>query len=221
MKIIVAGGRVEADYVINSFKASNHVITIINNDKSYASYLAKRHERPVFAGDPTKIYVLDEAEINEADIFLALSEDDTDNYIMCKIAKNVFNIKKVVAIVRNPNNVQTFKDLGIDRVINATNLLVSHIANDTALTNLTRTISIDEEEKIVMVEVTISERFQFLDQAIKNIKMPSKFNVSCIFRDPKVIIPHGDTKIEKGDKLFIVTTKNDEDDVNKFFEKRL
>ncbi|MGA0351877.1 MAG: potassium channel family protein [Acholeplasmataceae bacterium] len=221
MKIIVAGGRVEADYVINSFKESNHTITIINPDKDYASYLASRHERPVFAGDPTKIYVLEEAEINNADIFLALSDDDTDNYIMCMTAKTVFGIKKVVAIVRNPNNVKTFKDLGIDRVINATNLLVTHIGNDTALTNLTRTISIDEDEKVVVVEIAINDDFPFIDQEIKDIKLPNRINVSCIFRDPVVIIPHGETKIKKGDKLLIVTSQDGKDDVNKFFEKRL
>ena len=221
MKIVVAAGRVEADYVINSFKDSNHSITIINPDRDYASYLATRHELPVFAGDPTKIYVLEEAEIKHADMFLALSDDDTDNYIMCMTAKTVFDIKKVVAIVRNPNNVKTFKKLGIDRVINATNLLVSHIANDTALTNLTRTTSIDEEEKVVVIEVMINDDFAFLDKELKNIKLPNKYNISCIFRDPIVIIPDGNSKIKRGDKLLIVTAQSDKESVIKFFEKRL
>lgn len=221
MKIILAGGHSEADYVINSFKESNHDITIINPDREYASYLSTRHEMPVFFGDPTKIYVLEEAEIKGADIFLALSEDDTDNYVMCMIAKNVFDIKKVVAIVRNPNNVKTFKDLGIDRVINATNLLVSHIANDTALTNLARTISLDEDDKVMVVEILINDDFPYVEQELKDIKLPNKINVSCIFRDPVTIIPRGDTKIKKGDKLLIVTTPIDKDGVIKFFEKRL
>ena len=221
MRIIIAGGQVEADYAVNSFKSSKHSLTIINPDKNYASYLSTRHELPVFAGDPTKIYVLEEAQINDADIFLALSDSDTDNYIMSLMAKNVFKVKKVIVIVRNPNNVSTFKDLGIDRVINATNLLVSNLENDATLTNLTRTFSIGEENKVVLVEILINEDFPFVEQELQNIKIPKTINVSAIFRDPTVIIPHGETKIKKGDKLIIVTTPNDKDGVLKFFEKRL
>jgi trk system potassium uptake protein TrkA len=87
MKIILAGGRLEANFIINEFKKSNHQLIIINPDKEFAKYLSAHHDLPVFAGDPTKIYVLEDAQIKDADVFIALSENDTDNYIMSMSAK--------------------------------------------------------------------------------------------------------------------------------------
>lgn len=95
MKIILAGGHLEADFIINEFKKSNHQITIINPDIDFAKYLSAHHDLPVFAGDPTKIYVLDDAQIHEADVFIALSENDTDNYIMSVTAKIYSTSKKL------------------------------------------------------------------------------------------------------------------------------
>jgi Trk K+ transport system NAD-binding subunit len=41
-----------------------------------------------------------------ADVLIALSDSDTDNYITCITAKKLFNIKKTVSKVRNPKNVE-------------------------------------------------------------------------------------------------------------------
>ena len=219
MKIILAGGHLEADFIINEFKKSNHQIIIINPDIDFAKYLSAHHDLPVFAGDPTKIYVLEDAQIHEADVFIALSENDTDNYIMSMTAKNLFGIKKVVCIVRNPNNVKVFKSLGVDRVINATNYLVQNIHNDAAIQQLSRTISLDDEDKIVVVEIQVQPTFSFLNQFIEDIHFPTNINISCVFRDPLPIIPKGDTMIKEGDKLLIVTTPVEKDKVVRFFEK--
>lgn len=219
MRIIIAGGRVEADFVINALIKSNHTLTIINADLSYAEYLSTKYDVAVFAGDPTKIYVLEDAEIHKSDIFLALSDDDTDNYTMCQAAKNLFKVERVIAIVRNPNNVYVFKELGIDRVINATNLLVMNIENDTNVNQITRQLSLNDDQ-VVVLEVTVDTQPLILNKKIMDIDFPSNINISLIIRDGKHIVPRGFNLILENDKLIVITTSDEKVKVLSFFEKR-
>jgi trk system potassium uptake protein len=219
MKIIIAGGHVEADFVIGEFKRLNHQITIINSDINYATMLSKKYNLPVFAGDPSKIYVLEDAQIQHADVFIALSENDTDNYVMSLSAKRLFDVKKVITIVRNPQNVKIYKTLGIDSVINATNLLVQSIQNESAFEQLSKTISL-EDDKIIVVEIHVDDDYLYKDQTLSEIVFPTNVNISCIFRDPLVIIPKGSTRIKSNDKLIVVTTPSEKDNVISFFEKK-
>lgn len=219
MRVVIAGGKVEADFVINALNEQHYSLTIINPDRSYAEYLSTKYDLPVFAGDPTKIYVLEDAEVHKSDIFLALADDDTDNYVMCQAAKKLFNIDRVIAIVRNPNNVQVFKELGIDRVINATSLLVMNIENDTKINQITRQLSINDDQ-IVILEVNLDDESLIINKKIMDIDFPSNVNISLIIREGNQIVPRGFNQILSGDKLIIVTSVEEKSKVLSFFERR-
>jgi trk system potassium uptake protein TrkA len=219
MRVVIAGGKVEADFVINALNEQHYSLTIINPDRNYAEYLSTKYDLPVFAGDPTKIYVLEDAEVHKSDIFLALADDDTDNYVMCQAAKKLFNIDRVIAIVRNPNNVSVFKELGIDRVINATSLLVMNIENDTKINQITRQLSINDDQ-IVILEVNLDDESLIINKKIMDIDFPSNVNISLIIREGNQIVPRGFNQLLSGDKLIIVTSFEEKLKVLSFFERR-
>ncbi|WP_027626075.1 potassium channel family protein [Clostridium lundense] len=69
-----------------------------------------------------------EAGIEKADVFLALTPDDNKNIVACRIAKDIFSVKKVIARVSNANIENMYKALGIETV-NPISLAVSTIEN--------------------------------------------------------------------------------------------
>jgi trk system potassium uptake protein len=219
MRIIIAGGKHEADYIIKMFKEEHHKLTVINPDKQFAEYISSENDVEVFNGDPTKAYVLEDVDAYNADILISLSAMDTDNYITCITAKKVFNVKKTVSIVRNPKNVDIFKRLGVDSVISSTYVLGQMIKNESTVENILKTLSF-EDEKIVMIEISIDPKAVLIGKRIKDIKFPTNINISCIFRDPHVIIPQGDTMIKEDDRLIIVTTPNEQETIIDFIQKR-
>ncbi|MBE0700371.1 MAG: NAD-binding protein, partial [Acholeplasmataceae bacterium] len=156
MKIIIAGGKHEADFIVSMFKEEKHQLIIINQDRQFAEYISTHNDVAVFPGDPTKAYVFSDSNAENADLVIALSEKDTDNYIICMTAKKMFNVKKSISIVRNPKNVELFKTLGVDSVISGTYLLGQMIKNESSLESIIKTLSI-EDEKIVMIELGIEE----------------------------------------------------------------
>ena len=219
MKIVIAGGKHEADFIVSKLKKEHHQLIVINQDRDFATYISANNDIDVFPGDPTKAYTLSDAEAQNADVLLALSDNDTDNYITCITAKKLFNIKKTVAKVKNPKNVELFKRLGIDSVISSTYLLAQTILNESSVENIIKTLSI-EDEKIVMIEIGVEEEYAIVNKRLMDIRFPSNINISCIFRDPHVIIPKGDTLIKENDKLIIISTPNDQDEIVEFIQKR-
>ena len=66
MKIVIAGGKAKADYLIRLLNGKGHQLIVINDDLEFCTYLSQAHQIPVVHGDPCKLYVLDEAKMKGA-----------------------------------------------------------------------------------------------------------------------------------------------------------
>ena len=209
MKIVVAGGNSAAEYIIRNFKSRSNTLTIINTESEDAHQIVKDNKVPVFFGDPSKRFVLQDANVENADIFIAVGNNDADNYVACLLAKKSFGVKKCICIVQNPNNVEIFKTLGIDSVISSTQLLISSITSESSLEKLIKTMSF-EDDKIVLTEVVIKSAYAIAHKHIADIAFPKEGSIACIYRNPRVIIPNGQTLIMPKDKLMFVSAPNDQ-----------
>lgn len=219
MRIVIAGGNQEADFLIKSFKADHHDLQVINPNKDTADYLSTSNDVPVFLGDPAKIYTLSDARIHGADVLIALCEHDADNYVICAFAKKLFKVKKCVCIVQNPKNVSLFRRLDIETVISSTYLLGQTIRRESALEQMIRTLTI-EDEKIVVIEISVASDFAIVGKKIMDIKFPKNINISCIFRDPEIIIPMGSTAIEANDKMIVVAKPSEQNEIIAFLKQK-
>ncbi|MCF7924761.1 MAG: TrkA family potassium uptake protein [Candidatus Izimaplasma sp.] len=219
MKIVIANGRHEADFMIKKFKQDNHKLVVINSDLEFGKYISSSNHIPVLNGDTTKSYTLEDAGIHDADVLISLSSDDIENYVTCVTAKKIFNVKRTVSVVRNPKRVDLFKQLGIDSVICSTYLLGESIKYETLVESITKTLSL-ENDKIVITEIQIDQEFSIANKIIKNIDFPPRINISCIFRDPDVIIPNGNSEIKPGDKLIIVSTPDEQENITEFIKNK-
>lgn len=210
MKIVIAGGNHEADYIIGMYKNGNNELIVINGNYETCRYLSEKNGIQVINADPSKPNQLKDADCENADLLIALSDDDINNYVVCKTAKKLLNIKKCIAIVSNPKKVSTFKKLGVDSVISSTYLLAEQIKNESSIEDLIKTLTL-EDNKIVIFEVTISENNRVCDKKLSELNMSSYASISCVYRAEKAIIPNGDTVLMPGDKVLTVTTKEYED----------
>ena len=159
MKVVIVGGRHEADYIISMYNNKKNDLIVINQDEDVCRYLSAQNNIPVMRGISTRQSDLHLAGAENADLFIALAENDHENYVACKLAKKVFGAKRCIAAVINPKNVDAFRSLGIDSVLSATYLLGEQIRNAASIENLIRTLSLENDE-IVMS----SEKGHMLDQ---------------------------------------------------------
>lgn len=205
MRIVIVGGYNKADFLIDSLLKKNHKLVVVNEDKDYSEYLSMKYDISVVCGDPCKQYLLEEAEIDDFDILISLMEKDQDNFAICQTAKKIYNIKKVVCIVTDPKNVDIFKKLGLDTVISATYSISKLIEQASTIESLMNTLAL-ENEKIIMSEILIDKNYLSVGKKLAEIVFPENAIISCILRNNSMIVPNGSTVIEFGDKLFIIST---------------
>mgnify|MGYP002523689375 CR=1 FL=1 len=218
MKIVICDGKHEADYIINMFHSRHNELIIINSSKSFANMITKKYHLPVIVGETYKLPILELAHIEKADVLIALNEKDADDFVTCKLAKDVFHVKKTICTVNNPKNVELYKSLGIDSVVSSTYFLGNTVKAESSIETLIKTMSL-EDDKIVMTEIMVDPKFDIANKKIMDISFPKFANISCIYRKPNVIIPNGQTIILPKDKLVVVSTNTDQKKVIDFVKK--
>ncbi|MEG0468998.1 MAG: TrkA family potassium uptake protein [Longicatena sp.] len=216
MNIVVAGGRNKADFLIASLLEKKHHVTVINDESEYCDYLSKKHNIPVVVVNPCKEYVLEEAEIYDADILIALRPTDPDNLAICQMAKRIFHVKKVVATVSNPKNVMIFKKLGVNTAISATYTISKIIEQASTVKNLVNSLSLAHED-IVLNELLLTDTCKLVGKKLKDITLPQQCIICCVLRNVEMIVPNGDTLLEAFDKVMVLSRSNQQDEVFDLF----
>lgn len=216
MKIIISEGSSKADFLLKIFQKRNCKLIIINSDRMICEYLTNQTDTPIFFGDPTKHYVLHEADIKNADIFISLSESDEINYVSCQLAKKAFHVKKTISSVSNPKNVEIFEKLGIDTALSSTYLVAKVIEKETLSNDIYQLLNIDNDD-VTLTKIKLDENSHYINLQLKNTKLPININISCLLRDNQIIIPNGDTTLLSGDILYIITKSETLEQLNKLF----
>ena len=219
MKIVIADGLHEADYLIDLFNTKKNDLVVINENEDACRYLSVNNEIPVVKGRCTRKTDLVEAGAENCDLFIALSDDDYKNYVACKTAGQLIGAKRCVARVANPKNVSVFKELGIDIVVCSTYLLGEYIHNLTSIENMINILSL-EDEKVIITEIRITDDLQVQGKTLKEINISEMGTVSAIIRNGKTIVPNGHTSIETNDKILIVTTEESRDKIVDIFKRK-
>jgi len=207
VRVVLAGGRQKADFLISLLLEKGFELTVINEDKTYCEYLAEKYGIPIFRGKPERLFILNEANIYGADILISLMNYDSDNFAVCQAARKLFNISRIVATVSSPKNVDVFKRLGINTVVSATYTVSTIIEQASVVGDIVNTLSLDDE-KVVISRITVKEDSPVLGKQIMDITFPNNVIISCIIRDTGVTVPNGQTLINLGDKLMIISDKS-------------
>ena len=219
MKIVITDGMHEADYIIGMYNTRENDIIVLNESEEACKYLSVSNGIPVMKGKCTRETDLREAGAEDADLFIALSKNDMNNYVACKTAKMLLGVKKCIATVVNPKNVEMFKKLGVDSVISSTYMLGESIRNAASIESLMKTLSL-EDSQVVIMEIGITENLRVCNKTLKELNISNLSTVSMITRNQKSIIPNGNTMLMKDDKVLVVTTEENRETITSVFQRK-
>jgi len=128
MKILLAGDSKQSWNIINALLDKQHHITVINADIAYCQQLADQYEEIVIHnGDSTKLLILEELNVKKFDMVIAMSLNDSENFVICELCKIFFYIHNTAAIINCPRNTDIFRKLGVDTVIDTNTFILSFI----------------------------------------------------------------------------------------------
>jgi len=123
MYIIIVGAGKVGYFLAKRLCASKHTVSIVEKDKDTCETIAKELEALVVNGDGCDPEILEEAGAKRADVVAAVTGDDEDNLIICQLAKELFNAKRTVGRVNNPDNERVFSELDIDVPVDSTMII--------------------------------------------------------------------------------------------------
>jgi trk system potassium uptake protein len=116
MHVVIMGcGRVGAR-LAKLLVNAGHEVTVLDRDVSAFDRLGSEFSGTTIVGDGTDVDVLQQAGIERADAFAAVTQGDNRNIMASQIAKHIFNVSRVVTRIYDPIRQDTFQTLGLDAI---------------------------------------------------------------------------------------------------------
>ena len=213
--LIVGGGNIGFNLAKNLEESLDAVrVKIIEKNKERAEFLANElNNSIVINGDALDEEVLAEANLEEAETVLALTNDDEDNLMVSvlveKFAKDEKDVddKRTMALINKPNYSLLQNSLKIDDLIdprmNTVSSILKHVHKGTIETAYT--IMHGEYE---VIEAEIIETSELINKELKNSNLPDEIRIGAVLRQEKVIIPRSNFIFQKDDKVVFLSKKD-------------
>lgn len=216
MYIVIAGGGKIGYYLVKTLQQYKHKIAVIERQKDLCEKIANQLNVCAINGDGTNIEHLTECEVNEADIFIAVTGKDEDNLIACQLAKRNFGVRRTIARVNNPKNITVFEKLGVDIAVSSTSIIADLIEQEVDFSGM-KTLMKLKDGKVALSEVIITTTSPVCNKSLKQINLPKDCVLISVIRGDSVIIPKGETFLLDGDYIIAASSIKDQQDLKNFF----
>jgi trk system potassium uptake protein TrkA len=213
--LIVGGGNIGFNLAKNLEESLDAArVKIVEKDKERSEFLANELNNTIIInGDALDEEVLIEANLEEAETVLALTNDDEDNLMVSvlveKFAKDDKKIddKRTMALINKPNYSLLQNSLKIDDLIdprmNTVSSILKHIHKGTIETAYT--ILNGEYE---VIEAEIIETSELINKELKNSNLPEEIRIGAVLRYDKVIIPRSNFVFQQDDRVVFLAKKD-------------
>lgn len=204
MNIVIIGGGKVGYYLTKTLLSYRHKVTVIETKLHLCKKLADELNIPVFHGDATKYDMLKTANTANADIFIAVTGLDQENLIACQLAKNNFRVKKTIARVNNPKNINVFRALGVDIPVSSTTIITDLIEEEVDYAGM-KTITNIRNNKIIVSEIEIKKTSPVFNKRVMDIKIPKDCVLVSVIKGEDVFRPNEHLVLLEGDSVIVIS----------------
>ena len=218
-RIVIAGGGQIGERLAEAIE-SRYQVKIIEMSAARCRYLSDTLDSTVvLQGSASDRDLMLEENIADADLFLALTNDDEANIMSSLLAKRL-GAKKVMTIINNPAYVDLIQggeiDIAISPQLATIGTLLAHVRRGDIVS--VHSLRRGAAEAIEAIAHGDSKSSKVIGRSIGEINLPPGTTIGAIIRDEEVLIAHDSTVINAGDHviLFLVDKKHIRD-VEKLF----
>ena len=208
--LIIGGGNIGFNLAKNIEEAFESArIKIIEKNKDRAEYIANElNNTIVINGNGLEEDVLSEANLEEIETVLALTNDDEDNLMISVLVEKFSKNKRTMALTNKSNYSLLQSSLKIDDLIDPRMSTVSSILKHVHKGTIETAYSILNGEYEV-IEAEIIETSELINKELKNTNLPEEIRIGAILRGDDIIIPRSNFIFQKDDRV-VFLAKNDQ-----------
>lgn len=219
MYIIIVGGGKVGYYLAKTLAPDKHRIMLIEEDFQLCEKIACELIDlgvDLIHGDGTDINFLKDAEIEKADMLIAVTGHDQNNLVACQLAKNYFGVARTIARVNNPKNINVFRQLGVDSVVSSTAHIAEIIEQEVDWTGINRMLS-EKVGDVRIREFQVAETSASAGKKVETLDIPKGTILISVIRDKEAIIPNGQTQLFAGDTVIALTNESNMRGIASYF----
>ena len=230
MKIVIEGAGEVGSHLANMLKSEANDVTVIDDNQQRIDALRSYTDVETVVGNPSSISVLREANVGDADLFIAVYPFAAQeiNIVGALLAKRL-GTRKVIARISDEDylsseNKLLFKEMGIELLFYPERSAADEIIDFLKHNSTAETMEF-ARGKLQIAVYKINEDSAMLDLKLAEFIKPidpetlKQFRIIAITREDKTIIPKLGTKFQYGDLVFVVSKRDAVDTLNALFGK--
>ena len=211
MKIIIAGAGNVGTHLAKLLSREKQDIILMDDDEEKLTALSSNFDLLTVTASPSSISGLKEVGVKEADLFIAVTPDESRNMTACMLATNL-GAKKTVARIDNyeyllPKNKEFFQKLGVDSLIYPEMLAAKEIISSMRMSWVRQWWEFCGGA-LILIGTKMREKAEILNIPLYELGGPNiPYHVVAIKRGTETIIPRGDDVIKLHDIVYFTTTR--------------
>ena len=211
MKIIIAGAGAVGTHLAKLLSREKQDIILMDDNEEKLSTLNSNFDLMTATASPTSIKGLKEVGVGEADLFIAVTPDESRNMTACMLANNL-GAQKTVARIDNyeyllPKNKEFFQKLGVDSLIYPEMLAAKEIVSSIRMSWVRQWWEFCGGA-LILIGTKMREKAEILNIPLHELGGPElPYHVVAIKRGSETLIPRGDDTIKLHDIVYFTTTR--------------
>ncbi len=210
MKIVIAGAGNVGIHLAKLLAGENQDITLIDESEHKLSRLDSSFDLLTIQESPLSFHGLKEAGADSADLFVAVTPDESRNLMSCQLA-HYLGAKKTVARIDNyeyllPKHKEFFTNMGVNSLIYPEMLAAKDIVDGMKLSWIRQWWEF-AGGALVMMGIKLRDNAQILDKPLSQLGKERPYHIVAILREGETIIPSGSDTIQAGDLVYFMTMK--------------
>ena len=209
MRIIIIGAGELGQLVASKLSALQHDVTVVDILSEGLNRIRGTLDAMLLEGEGTNVEILKRAGAENADVLLALSGDEAANILACQIAKRLGTTETICRIysqkIFSPDDGITPEYLGIDKAFSSIDESVELIQSILHNRVLHEQIAFSNPDaRIAIVSVPLNS--EITNVPVKDLPckdLLKKIRFAAMVRDNSLVVPHGDTLLQPGDRIYI------------------
>ena len=210
MKIVIAGAGNVGIHLAKLLAGENQDIVLIDESEEKLNRLDSSFDLMTIQESPVSLHGLKEAGAGSADLFVAVTTDESRNIISAQLA-HYLGAKKTVARINNyeylqPKNMEYFNGIGVNSLIYPELLAAKDIVDGMKLSWIRQWWEF-AGGALVMMGIKLRDNAQILNKPLAELGKELPYHIVAILREGVTIIPSGSDTMQAGDLVYFMTMK--------------
>lgn len=185
--------------------SDEHDVTLIESNEKLCHNASSELDALVICGKGTDKKILEEINLDEADVFVAATENDETNLMACGLVKG-YKVPKIIARVSDHSHGEAFKRLGINSVFYPDVTLARYLKKLIIRPKIDNLMVFGKGEA-ELLDFTIDQE-ETIGKKIGDISPTDDYIIVAVYENGKIVIPKPDMVLKEGMKVsMLVKTK--------------